>query len=270
MTVPGPGPTPHPAAAGPPPLTSEQLLAWVERRRRFRHKVKIVVVALLAAGVAALAVGWTLFNRQLLAMGHLGGIGFSVDWDFGLHNLSTGGTTGVVYRPRWYPGDAVTDRDFEQLKSLNHLVSLDLSDLDRCGDDDLAVVATLGELEDLQLNRMAPTNRGQFVRVFLTDRVLDHVAGLTRLKGLGLSGNRISDEGLAKLANLQALETLDLSETPITDAGLSALVGLKGLKTLRVEDTKVTRQGIARFQQVRPGVEVIFQSLPMEPGVTTR
>ena len=274
MTAPTPAPHPLPGKApGPPIISAEQLQAWVERRRRFRRKVKVVSVTLLSVAVAALSIVWAVYHQQLLAAGHLNSIGFMVDWDLNFENFSTGGTTAVSFAPRGLvQEDMITARDLESLTSLSHLQSLDLSGLDRLNEDELAVVAKLGEVEDLQLNRFQAPQRGQVtttpVPLPLTDRVLEHIKGLKRLKSLGLSGNRITDAGLPLLANLESLETLDLDGTPVTDAGLSALVGLKRLKMLRVENTGVTREGLARFQQKRPDVEVIHESSTMFPGVS--
>ncbi len=136
--------------------------------------------------------------------------------------------------------------------------------LNRFSDDELAVVARLGELVELDLDRSPTRFQSGNVGIMLTDRVLEHVQGLTRLKMLGLAANRITDAGLVKLANLQSLESLDLDGTAVTDKGLNALVGLKALKMLRLEHTRVTPEGLTRFQQKRPDVEVIHDSAPMD------
>jgi hypothetical protein len=147
--------------------------------------------------------------------------------------------------------------------------------LDLTTDDDLAPLADLHELEDLDLDRSTggpglATRQVIPPRILLTDRVLDHVAGLKRLKLLVLSGNRITDAGLKQLANLQALETLDLDGTAVTDAGLMSLVGLKGLKTVIVKNTRVTDKGVARFHKSRSNVEVIRVEAPIDPEMLTQ
>ena len=56
------------------------------------------------------------------------------------------------------------------------------------------------------------------------DGCVASLRGLTRLETLSLSGNRITDKGLAKIAELHpALEDLDLDATDVTDAGLASL-----------------------------------------------
>ncbi len=263
-------PTPAtPVTSGPAPrqspITSEQLQDWIVRRQRFRRRATVVFVSIMAVVICIFAVIWSLFHRHLIAKSHLEGHGFLVDWEINPTNLSTGGTTAVSYRPDYYfRNDRLFGRDLEPLKALSHLKQLTLSGLDLLGDDDLAVVANLAELEELDLDRTPATGGLNHAPSLLTDRVLDHVKGLTRLKFLALASNRITDAGLAKLANLRSLESLDLDGTLVTDAGLDRLVGLKSLKTLRVENTRVTTAGVARFQQKRPEVEVIHESAPMD------
>ena len=167
--------------------------------------------------------------------------------------------------PRNFLADRLKRDDLAPLLRLRHLQKLSLNGVDGPTDNDLDVLANLVELEDLDLDRTVRERGGPGYRgVPLTDRVLDHIQGLPRLKFLVLSANRITDEGLAKLANLKALESLDLDGTLVTDAGLDRLVRLKSLKTLRVESTRVTTGGVARFQQKRPEVEVIHESAPMD------
>jgi hypothetical protein len=244
-----------------PAISSADLAAWLERRRRFRRKMIAVVIVLLSVGVAAFAAYWTAFNRHLVAMSHLRGRDFMVDWDISLENFRTGGDTSVAFRGNYsWHRRQVTAEDLQSLKRLNHLQSLELSGLTALRDGDLSVIEDLHELQELDLSRQPPDGMSGGVVIPLGDDVLAHVKGLSRLKSLGLAGNRITDAGLAKLANLQSLEMLDLDGTLVTSAGLDALVGLKALKSLRVENTRVTRKGAARFQQKRPDVEVIRES----------
>ncbi|HEY2157202.1 MAG TPA: hypothetical protein VGH33_16365 [Isosphaeraceae bacterium] len=251
-----------------PAISAADLAAWLERRRRVRRRLTAVVVVLFSVGVAALTVYWTAFNRHLMAMAHLQSRDFMVDWDISLENLSTGGTTYVAFQPSYsWHRRSVNAEDLESLKRLNHVRSLDLSGLAMLRDDDLSAIAGLGDLEELELSRQAQDAESAVPVNPLGDKVLDHVKGLTRLKTLGLAGDRITDTGLAKLANLRSLEMLDLDGTLVTNAGLDALVGLRALKTLRVEKTRVTRKGATRFQQKRPDVEVIRESPSIEePG----
>jgi Leucine-rich repeat (LRR) protein len=263
MTLPSaplssPDPIPGPAA-----ITTELLQEWIARRQRFRGRVKAVVAITLSLVVGVLAVGWTFFHKQLTAKGNLQSLGYAVEWDINLGNLATGGTSAVIFRPRWSSSNALFDPNvLNLLRSLSHLVTLDLSSVTEMTEDDLAVLADFAELTDLQINR-SPTWRGQVIRPF-DDRVLDHVKGLTKLKALGLGDNRITDVGLAKIANLTGLESLDLDGTLVTDHGLDSLRGMTKLKHLRLENTAVTREGIAELQRALPNTEISFEKLSAE------
>jgi Leucine Rich repeat len=81
-----------------------------------------------------------------------------------------------------------------------------------------------------------------------TDSDLTHVARLTQLERLSLTGSPISDAGLAHLSNLTSLSRLDLDYTPITDAALIRLTGLKHLSVLVLNGTHVTDTGLEHLK----------------------
>jgi hypothetical protein len=262
MSPSAPLPSPDPIR-GPAAITTEQLQEWIARRQRSRDRIKAGVAITLSLVVGVLAIVWTFFHKQLTAKGHLESLGFAVDWDINLGNLTKGGTSAVSYRQSWSSaGDRFKPEVLTSLKSLRHLVTLDLSSLPTLTEDDLAVLADLPELTDLQINRTS-TWRGQVIRP-LSDGALDHVKGLTKLKSLGLGDNRITDAGLAKIANLIDLESLDLDGTLVSDRGLDLLRGMKKLKYLRLESTAVTREGIAELQRALPNTEITFERLSAE------
>ncbi len=65
-------------------------------------------------------------------------------------------------------------------------------------------------------------------RVFLagtqaTDTDLEHLKGLTSLKGLYLDDTQVTDAGLAHLKGITSLQTLWLNRTQVTDAGVKKL-----------------------------------------------
>ena len=96
----------------------------------------------------------------------------------------------------------------------------------------------------------------------LSDACLIPLQGLSQLQSLTLSGNRITDDGLALIAGIPELETLDLDATDVTDAGLVHLQGLKKLKSLSLGGTLVTPQGAKMLQSALPGLEVNFDISP--------
>jgi hypothetical protein len=92
----------------------------------------------------------------------------------------------------------VTDKELEQLKTLEGLVSLQL--------------------------HSAP----------ITDNGLDTIGQLTSLKRLELSNTRVTDKGLEKLTVLANLERLFLHNTPVTEEGVKSLRSrLRGCRILR-------------------------------------
>lgn len=82
----------------------------------------------------------------------------------------------------------------------------------------------------------------------IADDGLAHVANLTQLEALDLSGTKITDEGLVHLQRLRKLRVLDLSGTEITDAGLTHLRGLRQLEALNLGETRVTDEGLAKLK----------------------
>jgi hypothetical protein len=281
-----PQPTP---SSGPAAINTDELQAWIVSRRRTRNQLKFIGLAVLVLGVGGIAVVWTFFHAQFVAEGHLRGLGCKVEWEVTKDNFFQGGTTTVTHTPPWNGmATAITGKDLESLRSLRHLISLEMSSIP-VRDEELAVLAHLNELKDLSLDRAYDNynSRRAVPNISrLTDRTLVYLQGLKSLnvlelggnaftdaglanlkelkalKSLGLAKNPITDAGLKHLANLQSLQSLDLDGTKVTDAGLDALKGLKSLKILRVENTAVTLEGVVKFQGVRSDVEVIHEPPP--------
>ena len=62
-----------------------------------------------------------------------------------------------------------------------------------------------------------------------------------------LSGQGLTDEGLAHVSQLDKVVWLNLKDTAISDAGLQHLSGLSDLKTLHLERTAITDRGLAHL-----------------------
>lgn len=71
----------------------------------------------------------------------------------------------------------------------------------------------------------------------VTDAGIRHLAQLSRLRYLDLSGTSITDEGLAVVRALPELETLSLAWTRVTDAGVTNLAGCERLRNLNLQGT---------------------------------
>jgi Leucine-rich repeat (LRR) protein len=112
--------------------------------------------------------------------------------------------------------------------------------------------------------------------VFVTDRGLQHLEGLTELTSLNLNGTAVGDAGLAHLRGLTRLTWLDLTDTQVTDAGLEHVGKLTKLKTLLLLNAKVTDEGLrhlkglteleflalGRPQATKAGLDDLLQALP--------
>jgi hypothetical protein len=70
------------------------------------------------------------------------------------------------------------------------------------------------------------------------------------VKGIRLSGRKVTDADLARLEGLTKLEVFFLARTPVTDAGLAHLKGLRNLERLFVEDTQVTEKGCRQLAAI--------------------
>jgi hypothetical protein len=71
----------------------------------------------------------------------------------------------------------------------------------------------------------------------VTDLGVRHLAKLSRLKELDLSGTLVTDRGLEFLRALPELETISLGWTQVTDAGAAHLSGCKRLRSVNLQGT---------------------------------
>ena len=133
-----------------------------------------------------------------------------------------------------------TLRGLAQLKSLSSLRPRSKS----VADDDLALLAEMPRLRELDLSQSQ-----------ITDAGLAHVGQLAQLKSLSLGQTAITDAGLTHIAKLTQLEVLTLNQTAITDAGLSKLKTLIRLKFLGVDKTRATETGLKALAQSLPKLE---------------
>jgi Leucine rich repeat/Leucine Rich repeat len=103
-----------------------------------------------------------------------------------------------------------------------------------------AGVAHLAGLTKLRVLNLSGTDVG--------DAGLSHLSRLTNLRELRLSATSVTSGGLAHLRGLTNLQMIDLSGTSITDAGLVHLSGLKGLRVLDLSNTRITDAGLVYLE----------------------
>jgi len=107
-------------------------------------------------------------------------------------------------------------------------------------------IGTLKQLEELALSQ----------DVSLTDAGLAHVAGMTKLTKLWLSGATISDAGMKQVAKLPAVAEITLKLATVSDAGVAELANSKSLRKLSLSDTDVTDAGLLPLSRCKSLVEV--------------
>jgi hypothetical protein len=104
----------------------------------------------------------------------------------------------------------------------------------------------LGPVTDDLLRHLAGLTKILSLKIgygMVTDAGLRHVAGLTSLRELELPRQGITDSGAAHLARLTELRELNLRDTKVGDAGVAELVGLTALKKLALDRCPVTDRG---------------------------
>jgi len=131
------------------------------------------------------------------------------------------------------------------------------------GDEDLAVLARMPRLAELNLNETPVTDAGmnhvgqthslkmvELHHTKISDESLRDIARLSQLRRLRLSGTAIGDEGIRHLRGLESLSDLDLVHTKITDRALDDVASLSFLDRLDLSMTAVTEKGLGRLERL--------------------
>ncbi|HUP79960.1 MAG TPA: leucine-rich repeat domain-containing protein [Pirellula sp.] len=164
----------------------------------------------------------------------------------------------------------VNDDNFERLGELPNLERFSIGGNKMSGTA-LPLLKLLPNLRELAIGGQQRTDSGLW-SISVTDFNVSHIADLSGLKMLDLSGTAISDSGVAQLSRLKKLETLDLSRTKLTAKGVSALAKIQSLRHLKLaqsasiddsvliafqtfenlevlelQETKITYEGLMRF-----------------------
>ncbi|NQU23826.1 MAG: hypothetical protein HQ567_21300 [Candidatus Nealsonbacteria bacterium] len=134
---------------------------------------------------------------------------------------------------------------FAGLRELSELTKLSFSG-SLITDDMLVHIAGLSKLEELSLHN-CPN---------ITGSGLKHLAGLPNLRVLYLHNSGVTDDFLRHVSSLSHLKTLEIESTRIGDEGIEHLATLKRLRRLYVTNTNATEQGLAKLRKALPGCEI--------------
>jgi hypothetical protein len=113
----------------------------------------------------------------------------------------------------------MTDAILADLTKVEHLTALDLGGSRSVTDEGVRHLARLTQLEHLDVSGTGITDDGLAV-----------LRALPALKAISLAGTRITDAGAAHLAHCQALERVELQGTRTGDGAIRALAGHRGLR----------------------------------------
>ncbi len=170
--------------------------------------------------------------------------------------------TGFSLDGRFYTGAVPLNKTvlLENLGGLTEVRTMTLGGFPDLKDEDLAFIATLTELDELKLSKLA-----------CTDAFLGHLKGLKRLGKLdfgelpNLTGagfaqlaelpaldwiihwkGGMTDAGVAAIARLPSISILDFqSSSAVTDACIPSLRTMEKLTTLLLSATSITPEGFA-------------------------
>ncbi|MBI2825595.1 MAG: hypothetical protein HYX69_13005 [Planctomycetia bacterium] len=154
-------------------------------------------------------------------------------------------TVGVSLQAAWMGGAD----GLKLLAGLDDLDSLDINSAFGLHPDTGAISGSADhKVTDAWLARLAGLKTLRAFRVInncdISDEGLKILAGLANLEEVFVSGDAITDDGLAHLGRLSRLKKLGL-DAAISDAGLAHLAGAAKLESLNVVSPKLTGAGLA-------------------------
>lgn len=124
-------------------------------------------------------------------------------------------------------GKQISDEALYILLKMKYLRTLVLSNSKSITDAGISVLAAL-PIAELYLESTG-----------ITDRSLNVISQLSKLRTLNISSTAVTNQNLASLANCPDLKVLDLSKTKLAASDLSQISSLKSLRELNLSHTKV-------------------------------
>lgn len=158
------------------------------------------------------------------------------------------------------------DRHFPDPQDLTGLSGLDPNDLGMLFVNSPSPKAYADERVVGPLSRLTGLKMLQLNRTGVTDKGMEHIRNLRRLRSLELAEPRVGDAGVAVLKDLPELAYLDI-ETATTDTGFRQIGQLPSLRWLRIRMGKIRGPGLAELATL-PRLERL--SLWGSAGLTDR
>jgi hypothetical protein len=130
-------------------------------------------------------------------------------------------------------------------------------------DDELAVLAALGDLKVLSFNSSRVTDEG-----------VSKLRACDGLESLAIGWAGISDAALADIGMLKSLKKLRLKNTRITDAGFRHLIDLPQLSNLLVgnyapHDAQTLPEAVGKERYSAPITDAALESIAKIPSLTS-
>ena len=158
----------------------------------------------------------------------------------------------------------ITGATIQSLATMRQLQELDLSGTS-VDDEGARQLAALQSLHELNLGGARVTDEGvrhlrslKQLRTLLlhgndvSDDALPGLAALPKLSMLTLGSRRVTDEGLSMLARSVSLRGVSVSGCAVSDMGLVSLARMKCLQHVTARNTSVTANGIAELRRLKP------------------
>ena len=206
------------------------------RRFQFGLRSLLVMVLVIAVACSWLTVKVQQTTKQREAVEAIEKAGGFAAYDYEVDDYGLFAPPAEPPLPAWLLDLLGKDLFFEV-----SLVLTEPSSSPDFSDEDLMHLAELTTLEFLHLSGTQVTDSG-----------LVHLKRLTNLQVLRLGETQVTDAGLVHLKGLTNLEGLDLSFTQVTDAGLEHVEALTNLEYLFLHGTPVTDEGVENLRRALP------------------
>ncbi len=137
--------------------------------------------------------------------------------------------------------------------------TIDLGERERMVDGELHLTLTGWDRDDYSILADKPeTVVLQMANLDVTDRTLEFLRSMPKLRELDLDGSSISDAGLEIIADLETLQILRVGNTAISDEGFQRwLMELPQLRRLNLAQAAVSDQTIETWRNAGEGRRVL-------------